>query len=75
MPQEITASFDGACEPCNPGGHVGLGWVIDGAPHHEYVPAAYGNTNIVAESGTEEVYRSWAAEWVTLSVNRPTFVH
>jgi hypothetical protein len=24
----ITAPFDGACQPFNPGGHMGLGWVL-----------------------------------------------
>jgi ribonuclease HI len=49
MGETISASFDGACEPSNPGGHMGLGWVIDGAPCREYIPAAYQNTNDVAE--------------------------
>jgi ribonuclease HI len=49
MAKTISASFDGACEPSNPGGHVGLGWVIDSQPYHEYIPAAYQNTNNVAE--------------------------
>jgi len=45
----ITASFDGACEPYNPGGHMGLGWVIDEVSDHKYISAAYGNSNNVAE--------------------------
>jgi len=28
---------------------MGLGWVIDGQPNHEYIPASYQNTNSVAE--------------------------
>jgi ribonuclease HI len=47
--QVVTASFDGACEPRNPGGHTGLGWVIDGQSHHRYIPAEPANTNNVAE--------------------------
>jgi ribonuclease HI len=47
--QVVVASFDGACEPHNPGGHMGMGWVIDGQSHHRYIPAASGNTNNVAE--------------------------
>ena len=49
MAETISASFDGACEPINPGGHMGLGWVIDRRPYHEYIPAAHQNTNNVAE--------------------------
>jgi ribonuclease HI len=49
MAETISASFDGACEPSNPGGHMGLGWVIDGQPYHECIPAACQNTNKVAE--------------------------
>jgi ribonuclease HI len=45
----MIASFDGACEPYDPGGHMGLGWVIDGQPHCEYIPAAGENTSNVAE--------------------------
>ena len=45
----VKASFDGACEPWNPGGHMGLGWVIDGTKHYEYVESGPGNTNNVAE--------------------------
>jgi len=45
----ITASFDGACQPFNPGGHMGLGWVIGEKVCCEYVPAAIGNSNNVAE--------------------------
>ncbi|MFZ1087476.1 MAG: reverse transcriptase-like protein, partial [Terracidiphilus sp.] len=45
----VNASFDGACEPWNPGGHMGLGWVIDGIEHHEYIESGPGNTNNVAE--------------------------
>jgi ribonuclease HI len=49
MAETISASFDGACEPNNPGGHMGLGWVIDGRSYHEYIRAAYKNTNNIAE--------------------------
>lgn len=45
----IKASFDGACEPPNRGGHMGLGWVIDGEPHSEYIPASPENSSNVAE--------------------------
>ncbi len=45
----VSCTFDGACQPYNPGGHMGLGWVIDGVVHSEYIPAAYRNTNNVAE--------------------------
>jgi len=45
----ITASFDGACQPCNPGGHMGLGWVIGDQDYHDYVPPSSGNSNNVAE--------------------------
>ena len=45
----MIATFDGACEPYNPGGAMGLGWTIDGAPAHHFVEAAPTNTNNVAE--------------------------
>lgn len=45
----ITASFDGACQPFNPGGHIGLGWVVGEHEYHEYVTAREGNSNNVAE--------------------------
>jgi len=45
----ITASFDGACQPFNPGGHMGLGWVIGDNDYHDYVAAVRGNSNNVAE--------------------------
>ncbi|MGA8027950.1 MAG: hypothetical protein WB992_12480, partial [Bryobacteraceae bacterium] len=45
----IKASFDGACEPPNRGGHMGLGWVIDGQRHSEYIPASPDNSSNVAE--------------------------
>lgn len=47
--------FDGACEPRNPGGNMGIGAVImneDGVQlhtHSHYVPATYQNSNNVAE--------------------------
>jgi len=46
---KVTASFDGACEPFNPGGHMGLGWVIGGEPQSKYVSSSGGNSNNVAE--------------------------
>jgi ribonuclease HI len=49
MAETISASFDGDCEPGNPGGYMGLGWVIDGHPYHECIPAACQNTSNVAE--------------------------
>ena len=45
----MIATFDGACEPYNPGGAMGLGWTIDGVPAHHFVEAAPDNTNNVAE--------------------------
>jgi len=47
--RSVAASFDGACQPFNPDGHMGLGWVIDDKDYHEYVPAKIGNSNNVAE--------------------------
>lgn len=49
MLKSISATFDGACEPFNPGGHMGLGWVINGDSHHRYIAADSANTNNVAE--------------------------
>jgi ribonuclease HI len=45
----IKASFDGACQPFNPGGHMGLGWVIGKKDYHEFVAAKSGSSNNVAE--------------------------
>lgn len=45
----IMAFFDGACEPINPGGHMGLGWVIDGTKYCDHVAAQAHNSNNVAE--------------------------
>lgn len=52
----ITAFFDGACEPMNPGGNMGIGAIIYGTEkegilleHHRGVPAGPGNTNNVSE--------------------------
>lgn len=47
-------SFDGACEPMNPGGNMGIGAVIykDGEllkTHTEYIGASPNNSNNVAE--------------------------
>lgn len=46
---KIEATFDGACEPHNPGGDMGLGWTLNCIGHHRYVPASSANTNNVAE--------------------------
>lgn len=43
----VRATFDGACEPRNPGGHIGIGWTIDTDVYHRYIPAAAQNTNII----------------------------
>jgi len=45
----MKATFDGACEPFNPGGHMGLGWVVDGIAYHAYIAAESANSNNVAE--------------------------
>ena len=45
----LRASFDGACEPHNPGWHMGLGWVVNSEPQSNYIAAAFGNSNNVAE--------------------------
>jgi ribonuclease HI len=45
----IKASFDGACQPFNPGGHIGPGWVIGKKDYHEFVAARADNSNNVAE--------------------------
>src|SRR5581483_11485744 len=42
-------TFDGACEPRNPGGHLGLGWTVNGVAGHAYVAARPENTNNIAE--------------------------
>jgi len=49
MATTLRCTFDGACEPFNPGGAMGLGWTIGGQGHHAYVPKDYKNTNNVAE--------------------------
>jgi ribonuclease HI len=45
--------FDGACEPINPGGKMGMGiYVTDGEKEHSncsFVAASPGNTNNIAE--------------------------
>lgn len=45
----IQASFDGSCEPRNPGGVMGQGWLVDGVPYSSSIPAAPGNTNNISE--------------------------
>ena len=45
----MIATFDGACEPYNPGGAMGLGWTIDGVPSHKFIESEPANTNNVAE--------------------------
>jgi len=62
---QIIASFDGACEPFNPGGHMGIGWVIDGKGYSDYIPAAHGNTNNVAE------YQALTRILTHIAVERP----
>lgn len=42
-------SFDGACEPRNPGGNMGIGWVINGKPDGYTIKAHPFNTNNRAE--------------------------
>ncbi len=46
---QVVCSYDGACEPYNPGGDMGLGWVIGEQSHHRYIPANPDNSNNVAE--------------------------
>lgn len=48
MSREVTASFDGACWP-NPGGAMGLGWVVDGKEFREGVQDHEHATNNTAE--------------------------
>lgn len=45
----MKATFDGACEPRNPGGAMGLGWTIDSVGYHAFAPPNPDNTNNVAE--------------------------
>lgn len=51
VPMEPThvLHFDGACEPRNPGGAMGMGWVLGDRSGHRFAPAANSNTNNVAE--------------------------
>ena len=42
-------TFDGACEPTNPGGIMGLGWTIDGTEYYRKIEAHPDNTNNKAE--------------------------
>lgn len=54
MMRSIYATFDGACEPYNPGGHMGQGGVITIDGEHfcdlmDAQPAEPGNTNNVSE--------------------------
>src|ERR1041384_3358310 len=46
---QLKCTFDGACEPFNPGGAMGLGWTIGDTVGMAFVPEAGGNTNNVAE--------------------------
>lgn len=53
-PGNIVAYFDGACEPINPGGNMGMGATIRFAgqswfTYSDYIPADPQNTNNVAE--------------------------
>jgi ribonuclease HI len=50
----IVCFFDGACEPRNPGGNMGLGAIIyidkkEFSSYSEYIPANKNNSNNVAE--------------------------
>lgn len=45
----IICTFDGACEPVNPGGAMGMGWTVNGVGRHEFAPESPENTNNVAE--------------------------
>lgn len=54
--RKLNAFFDGACEPHNPGGHMGMGWFVVDTETGEmlkewssYIAAKKGNTNNVAE--------------------------
>jgi ribonuclease HI len=49
METAVKCTFDGACQPFNPGGAMGLGWTIGGQGHHAFLPKDYSNTNNVAE--------------------------
>jgi ribonuclease HI len=49
MASTLTCTFDGACEPYNPGGAMGLGWTVDGAGKHKFVTSSAENTNNIAE--------------------------
>jgi ribonuclease HI len=59
---EVMTSFDGACEPYNPGGHMGMGWVINGVANHRYIPDAVTNSNNVAEYMALIGILKWAKE-------------
>lgn len=45
----ISASFGGTCQPFNPDGHMGLGWLIAEKGYYDYVSSQAGNSNNVAE--------------------------
>jgi ribonuclease HI len=54
MKGKLRAYFDGSCGPNNPGGKMGIGWVIyDGdsvvGKYSLTIPADYSNTNNIAE--------------------------
>ena len=67
---ECIAHFDGACEPVNPGGHGGWGYVIRAVEGAQlgaelacgsgYIPASRQTTNNVAEyTAALEAVRAW----------------
>ena len=73
----LVAYFDGACEPKNPGGNLGIGATIRHAGkeifrHSSFVKAAHGNTNNIAEyMAIEAIFdfmlqNAWAGEEVTI---------
>lgn len=49
MENNVIASFSGACGPSKRGGHMGLGWVVDGEARSKCIPDAPGNSKNVAE--------------------------
>lgn len=79
----ITCTFDGACEPYNPGGAMGLGWTVDGVGGHRFIPEALENSNNIAEylalealldellvaDGSEEVLISGDSQLVISQLN------
>lgn len=64
MSEKIELYFDGSCEPVNPGGNMGFGTLIkrDGVrifENSEFVAAAPGNTNNIAEYQAMIVGLQW----------------